>query len=222
MVPERDTDRAVRNTTKLVRNDALRTMDKVDDGESNSNIVQNYWSKLDQKDKDGRDLPGLEDADSGSPGKGEESQLKSSNLAKLGPAVGVPYPSMMDANIQNLQQVVFGAKKGKPTPSVQTAQPALQRANNRHEGEDHSLEMAYNRGGQLSSQTADEIGIGDSARERGQESQKDFALGTNLVDDHKNFDTMTNPSIKCQDFENPRDQVTAGHRGQEMLNNALP
>ena len=130
MVPERDHDRATRNTTKTVHNNALRSSDN-GGGSQDNNFEQNYWSKLDHKDNDMKGLPGLEDGQSGSADVQEESQLKSSNLAKLGPAVGVPYPSMMDANIQNLQQVVFGGKKGKPTPSVQTAQPALQRANNR-------------------------------------------------------------------------------------------
>lgn len=75
--------------------------------------------------------------------------------------------------------------------------------------------MVANRGDQLSRQTAGDLEADDSAHERDRESQRNFGLATNLVDDHKNFDTMTNPSIKCQDFENHRDQINARHRDLE-------
>jgi len=225
MVPERDHDKTeTRDTTKLIESrEALATHDDVvyhqveDEYRENDDFVKNYWSKLDHKTNGRQDLNGLRDGrgESGSPGLRGESELKSSNLAKLGAAVGVPYPSMMDANIENnqiLPQVAFGAKKGKQSPSVQTAQTALQRASHRHRGEDLSLELVMRQDhDQLSRQMAGEIEVGDSDHDRDRESNPNFASGANFAEDRKNFDTMTNPSIKCQNLEKQPEKTQASN-----------
>lgn len=101
----------------------------------------------------------------------------------------------MDSNVHNLQEVVFGGKKGKSTQSVQTAKTALNRASVRLEDADYRLDL--NAIPSLDQQMmTGEIALGESAHERDIDSNKNY--GPALVPaDNKNFDTMTNPGIKC-------------------------